>query len=376
MPTCESIVFRGRPAVRLESGAVEAVILPGGGHVARLSLADLDLNPLWEPPWPGVEPEDFDPARHVDYGGAEGRLLAAIAGHNLCLDHFGDVSPAEAAAGGCVHGEAPNLPWRVHDQGASAEEAWIAYGVECPEAGVRFTRTLRLGAGRPVATFDEEVVNLRRRDSAIGWQQHVTLGPPFVERGVTRLDLPARRGRTYPRSLGPADALRPDSDFAWPSAPGARGGEVRQDVYPSSPCASSICSALLEPEDGEGFVAAHNPRRGLTLLYAFPADVFPWAALWIENQSRTGPPWGGKAITWGLEFGATPLPTTRIETLSAGPLFGRRRFAVLPAKGSLRARYWAALARVPADWRGVERVRREEERLVVVERGAGRRVTL
>lgn len=376
MPSCQDCTFRGRRAIRLRTDALEAVVLPGGGHLASFRLDGVDVNPLWEPPWPAVEPADYDPVRHRAYGAGEGRLLSAIAGHNLCLDHFGDLSAAEAAAGGHFHGEAPNLPWTLHDRGASADGAHITYGLECPEAAVRFSRTLRMRVGEPVLTFEEEVVNLSRRDSPIAWQQHVTLGPPFVERGVTRLDLPARRGRTFPRSLGPADALRSDADFEWPAAPGARGGEVRQDVYPAAPGTLSVCGALLEPESGDGFVAAYHPRRGLLLCYAFPVETFPWTALWIENESQTGPPWGGRTTTWGLEFGTTPLPVTRIETLSAGPLFGRRRFAVLPARGTLRVRYHALLQRIPPDWKGVGRVTRSGAAIAIHESGTGRNLAV
>ena len=43
---------------------------------------------------------------HAEYGaGVEGKLLAGIMGHNLCLDLFGGPSDEEFAAGITVHGE-------------------------------------------------------------------------------------------------------------------------------------------------------------------------------------------------------------------------------------------------------------------------------
>ena len=66
------------------------------GHVAGLRLAGSDLNPLWEPPWPGIEPEDYDPAQFPEYGKAEGRLLASVVGHFLCLDRLGGVKWARS----------------------------------------------------------------------------------------------------------------------------------------------------------------------------------------------------------------------------------------------------------------------------------------
>jgi hypothetical protein len=373
MPSCDPTIFRDRRAVRLRAAPLEAVILPGGGHLASLRLDGLDVNPLWEPPWPSIEPEDFDLAKHAAaYGPGEGRLLASLAGHNLCLDHFGDLSPAEIDAGAGFHGEAPNNSWSVHKRAADASGARVTYGLECPDAGVRFTRTIRLHEGLPVVAFEEEVVNLRRRDAPLSWQQHVTLGPPFVEPGVTTLDLPATRGWTYPRPVGAGDLLQTDREFRWPTSPGASGKPLPLNVYPPGP-GCSVSAVLLEPEaGGPGWFAACNPKLGLLIAYIFDAALYPWTALWIENRATCAPPWNGKAVTWGIEFGTTPMPVTRIETLSAGPLAGRRRFAVLPAKGTLRTRFTATLHRIPADWKGVGGVLHQEDRITIRERGDAR----
>ena len=94
MLSCENYSFRGRRAIRLANDLIEVLLLLGGGHVARMSFLDLNLNPLWEPPWATMEPEEYDPKRNPEYGPSEGRLLASLAGHSLCLDHFGDLSPA------------------------------------------------------------------------------------------------------------------------------------------------------------------------------------------------------------------------------------------------------------------------------------------
>jgi hypothetical protein len=41
----------------------------------------------------------------------------------------------------------------------------------------------------------ENVENLTGVDRPVGWTQHVTLGPPFIERGVTEFRAPATRSK-------------------------------------------------------------------------------------------------------------------------------------------------------------------------------------
>ena len=372
---CDTITFHGRRAVRIANDRLELTALLGGGHIARMSLAGTDVNPLWEPPWTTMEPEEYDPVKNADYGPSEGRLLASLAGQSLCLDHFGELSAAEVAAGAYFHGEAPNLTWEVLDRGTQQDSCWLTYGADLPEAGVRFRRKISLQSLKSTVCFDEEVTNLRRRDIPLEYQQHVTLGPPFVEGGVTRVDIPAVQGRTFPRTLGPADRLKPDQDFAWPLAPGFKT-DIPVNVFSPKAPSYSLCTVLQEPNNGEAFIVASNPRLGLMLGYAFSREMFPWTALWEENCGTTDSPYNGRTRAWGIEFGTTPLPTTRMENLSSGPLFGMPRFMVLPARSVVRATYWAFLLEIPADWQGVKEIFRSTRKLTILEAGSKRQMEL
>ncbi len=367
----DETTFRGRRAIRLSNGRVELIALTGGGHIAAFRLLDSALNPLWEPPWPSIEPEQYDPARYPEYGTIEGRLLASIAGQTLALNHFGELSEAETAAGGYEHGEAPNLPWQVAEHAAGvagAAGASLTYGLELPEAGVRFRRRIVLRDGAAIAHFDEEVENLRRSDSPLAYVQHVTLGPPFVEPGVTRLDLPGTRAHTFPKSFGEIDPLLPDREFTWPEGPGL--GSL--DVFPDRAPLCSVCTVALEPGDGPAFVAASNRRRGLLLAYVFPAEAFPWTALWYENRGLDYAPYNSRTVAWGLEFGTAALPESRIAMLSSGPLLGRPRFGVLPARATCRTAYDAMLVPIPPDWRGVAHIAQQDDQFLITERDGGR----
>ena len=375
MLSCENYSFRGRRAIRLANDLIEVLLLLGGGHVARMSFLDLNLNPLWEPPWATMEPEEYDPKRNPEYGPSEGRLLASLAGHSLCLDHFGDLSPAEVAAGGYFHGEAPNLSWKVIGRDVQLNSTSLTYGLELPEAGIRFSRKVTLRPASSIVWFEEEIENLRRRDMPIEYQQHVTLGPPFLEGGVTRVGIPGAKGRTFLRSLGPADRLKPDQDFDWPIAPG-RDSEVSVDIFPECDQSYSLCTVVQKKYEGESFISAWNPRLGLMLGYVFPLDRFPWTALWEENGGTTDSPYNGRTRAWGIEFGTTPLPVTRMENLTSGMLFDKQRYRLLPARGSLRTQYRAFLLKIPEDWRRVDKMVESGTKLYVCDSLYGRQLAV
>src|SRR5436190_17863578 len=98
--------WREREAATLENDALRVTVLREGGHVAEILHKKSGVNPLWVPPWPTMDPSQYDPAKHPEYGlDAESKLLAGIHGHNLCLDLFGGPTPEEAAAGMTTHGE-------------------------------------------------------------------------------------------------------------------------------------------------------------------------------------------------------------------------------------------------------------------------------
>ncbi len=369
---CSAITFRDRRAIRLKSDSFEVVTTTGCGHLASLRIPDVDVNPLWEPPWPGIEPGDFDPDKHLDiYGPGEGRLLASLTGHSLCLNHFGDLTEAEEQAQGYYHGEASNLPWTVFAQRADADEARLEYGLDLPEAQMRFRRLLRIHPGESTLYINERTTNLIRSDAPFCCQQHVTLGPPFVEGGISRLDLPAQKGHTYPTAMGSLDPLMPNQPFAWPNAPRKAGGTLDLRHYPEE----RICygaTTLLQPEEDYGFTAVSNPKLGLVLIYVFPAEVFPWTSLWFEHQASEFLPYNGKTTTWGVEFGSCAMALKLMETLNAGPLFGVPRTGTLPARHTIEIDYQAQLLKIPSDWQGVERIEHRDGETIVWEIGARR----
>src|SRR2546430_17475373 len=95
-------LYQGRKAWKISNDKIDLVITPGGGHIASMTLRSgrgANLNPLWLPPWPSVEPGAWMKAGGA-YGDKPGaQLLSSIMGHNICLDFFGAPSDAEISAG-------------------------------------------------------------------------------------------------------------------------------------------------------------------------------------------------------------------------------------------------------------------------------------
>ncbi|HVV72813.1 MAG TPA: hypothetical protein VHI52_15170, partial [Verrucomicrobiae bacterium] len=183
--------YRGRRARTLENELLQIIVTCEGGHIAAVIDKTTKVNPLWSPPWPSLEPSQYDRIRHPQYGdNSESKLLAGILGHNLCLDIFGGPSESEAAAGMTVHGEASVAPYDISVKGEA-----LVQKANFPQAQLRFTRSIRLPAGSRIALISETVENLSQLDHPVAWTQHATLGPPFLEKGKTQFRATATKSK-------------------------------------------------------------------------------------------------------------------------------------------------------------------------------------
>lgn len=327
---------RSRRAVRVEDDHLRVTILVEGGHVAEILHKATGVNPLWTPPWPSIEPSAYDRERNREYGAdSESRLLAGIMGHNLALDIFGPPSTEEHAAGLTVHGEASVVSWSFE-----ADEGGLRARAQLPLSMLDVERRIRL-AGGGVLRIQETVTNLTAMDRPIAWTEHVTLGPPFVEHGRTRLRLPCRRAAVYPHDLGPAQVLEPGTQFVWPHGPTRSGGTVDLGVYPESSPTAAVTAQLVDEERTTAFFLAWHPGTRLLFGYSWPRADFPWIALWQENRSRRQPPWNGETVTWGIEFGASPWAEPRRARVDRASLFNTPVQRWLPAFGRVSVSYSA-----------------------------------
>ncbi len=335
------MTFRGRHATQIENDMLRVTVLAGGGHIAEILDKRSGVSPLWIPHWPTIEPGEYDPARHPEYGGgADASLLAGIMGHNLCLDIFGGPSAEEAAAGLPVHGETSVAPFAIDADGHRLRMEAVL-----PSAQLRVTRHMTLEDR--TLHIREAVENLAASDRPVGWTEHVTLGPPFLEKGATEFRIAADRSMVFETTFGLADYLIPGREFKWPDAPHAGGGQVDMRRCSDLPSSSAYTVHRMDPARQDAAFLAFSPRHRLLLAYTWRRADFPWLGIWEENASRAAAPWNGRTLTCGLEFGVSPFPESRQRMIERGTLFGTPGFRWIPARTRVEAAYSAELR--PAD---------------------------
>jgi hypothetical protein len=333
--------YRNRRAATIDNGAIRVTVLEEGGHIAEIADVSTGANPLWTPDWPSIEPSTYDRAAHGEYGdGADAPLLAGIMGHNLCLDIFGGPSAEEAAAGLPVHGEVSTARFAIESARSS-----LTMRVSLPQAQLRFERRIEL-VDRWVRVR-EQVENLTATDHPVGWTEHVTLGPPFLQKGRTQLRASAAQSKVFEGTFGPSDYLAPGVEFDWPLAPRAGGGAADLRVFNDASASSGYTAHQMDPARDHAFFVAFSPASRLAFGYVWRRADFPWLGIWEENHARPGAPWNRRTLTRGLEFGVSPFPETRRQMIDRGPTFGTPGYRWIPARATVEVEYWATLK--PAD---------------------------
>jgi hypothetical protein len=353
----------GRDAWILQSPALRVTVMQVGGHVAELVLrGDGEINPLWQQARPTIDPTEFIPEVHAGVygGGPAARVMSGLLGHSLCFPYWGNPSEAEYRCGMSFHGETGLLRWsRVAAETPAGSES-LALAVDLPESQTRFTRTLTVFGDEPVAYFDEEASNLSRLDRPVGWCEHVTLGPPFLKKGVTFFDATLTRGRVNGACEG--------EELRWPEGENGVGLHVVRDVELSR----FVDNFLVDPAREFGYFTAVNAESRLLFGYLFRRTEFRWLNLWEANSpAADGRP---AMLARGLELSNTPAHGS-LRTLVRQPtVFGVPAYEWLDAGGRLAKRFCAFGARVPGDFSGVRDVEVTPGFLEIVERNRGRSV--
>lgn len=348
------VQFHNRRAVQIENAALRLTVLEEGGHIAEILHKASGVNPLWIPPWPSIEPSSYDPQRHPEYGhDSESRLLAGIMGHNLCLDIFGVPSAEEAASGLTVHGEASVASYEI-----DGDETSLRMRARLREAALEVERSIRLEPDGDRIEITETVENLTATDRPVGWTEHVTLGPPFLARGVTQIRAPGSRSKVFEEDFAaPHGRHIPGAEFDWPLVPLRGGGFQDLRVFTDAEASGGFTANLMDPSRELVFFVAYSPASHLALAYVWRQVDFPWLGIWEENRSRYQPPWNGQTLALGLEFGVSPMPETRRQMIERGRMFGAPCFRWIPARSRVEVTYRAflrAVERIPeeAGWEG------------------------
>ena len=135
----------------------------------------------------------------------------------------------------------------------------------------------------------------------------------------------------------------------------AHGGTADLQRFTDRRESSAYTAHLMDPNRDHAFFVAFSAVSRLAFGYVWKRQDFPWMGIWEENHSRVGPPWNGRTLTRGMEFGVSPFPESRRQMIERGALFNTRTYRWLPAKGYVEVEYWALTSsrdRVPEtlDW--------------------------
>lgn len=372
--SAEAQTYAGRKAWTISNKKFKVIVTPGGGHIASMTLTggkNANVNPLWLPPWQGIDPQNWK-SSDKRFGDAPGApLLSGILGHNICVDFFGGPSAAETKAGLPVHGEAPALEWKPVNKTANS----ITYKTTLPKAQMDVSRTITLGSDS-LMWISETVKNNTAFDRPFGWQQHATFGPPFLKSGETFFDVGGKQSMVFPMEFSKGERLKRGATFEWPTGTDKNGNEIDLRAYPAGNKNSDFTTTRVSPDKKWGWFTVVNVKKNLLCGYVWPSKDYPWIANWEENKFRSGAPWFSKGVARGIEFGTTPWAYSRREAVTQGSLFKTPTYRWISAGASQTIGYGAFLVNVPAGTTGVREVSVNGNTVSIQLEGVDRTITL
>lgn len=331
--------FRGRGAVRIANDRIELVVLKNGGAFASLTLADGGdrMNPMW------------DSLRADREQGRPERATGAV-GHFVCVDGFGPPSSHEREAGMEGHGEAHRLAWTTEFAGESDDGGVLRQSVTLPRVREVLRRELQLLPGENVVYAKSSLTSLLDFDRPVNWAEHATIGSPFLERGVTVVDMSSSRAMTRPRTEASRNGLLHrlvgGKEFEWPMAPTRAGGLVDLRAAPQESHSLDHTGHRMDPGREWAFVTALHPLKRLLLGYIFRSSEFPWLQTW-ELYPRD------RLMARGLEFATQAFDLPRREVVTEGKLFETALFRWLPARSTIETGYLMFWTKTPEGFLGV-----------------------
>jgi hypothetical protein len=359
--------YHSRDVWQIETKEVRFSVTQVGGHIVEMVLKEGDgVNPLWLQARPTIDATEYVREKHEKLygGGSEAKLLSGLMGHNLCFPYWGDPSDAEYQAGMTFHGEAGIVRWTKLSEQQEGRRLLLKIAADLPESKTRFTRTISLVSGEPVVYFESRAENLAALDRPVGWCEHVTVGPPFLKKGVTIFDASLTRGRNSGDTSG--------KEFRWPTGQAETLLDLRtmRDIQRSG----LVNNFLVDPSREFAYFTAVNPELELLFGYLFRRADFPWLNIWEANEpARNGQP---AMLTRGLEFSNTPTHGSLKALVAVPSLFDVPAYEWLNARSSLVKKFCAFSVKVPQGFKGVRDIEVREKSLEILERDEGRTISV
>lgn len=364
MPTAASAATRiaetrlhGREALTIANDRMQLSVLPGGGFIGEVRLtsgrARADINPMRVPHYPTIDPHTFSYARHGGVYGTDvqARLMSGYMGHFTCFPQFGNQPEEFKAADYSQHGEALTVKWQRE---ASQD---LVMRAELPRTQYGFRRSIALLPDETAVTVTETVENLMIADRPLQWVQHVTLGPPFVEKDKMFADASVDRVML---GWGRSATLA-----AWPASANEKGVSHDYRVF------SGEVGKWLLQRQGRNWVTAYHADYNVLLGYIFDAQANPWLLDWQQNRTNMQKPWDGKVVARGFCWGDSLIQGAK-NAVAQGENFGVPQYSWIDGRASRSQTYTIFLAEIPAGYRGVADLKTENGFIVLTEKETGK----
>ena len=337
----------GMRALAIENECLRVtLLLDKGADIIEFRDKRTDVDVMWAAPAGLRAPLSAMPTAY----NPDGNYLDFYeGGWQTLFPTIGDPAEINGAKLG-IHGEACLLPWDWRLIEETDERASVELSCRMLRTPFLMTKTLTLRRGKRALWIDEVAENVGGVKLPLMWGHHPALGGPFID-GELLIDVPARRGTTFPRSFHPDfPASKP---FDWP--------KITDTLDVSRlPAIEGKWAGLCNATDlGEGWYAVTNPKLGLGFALAFDRAMFPNVWLWMVYEGMDHYPWYGQARCVALEPYSS-VPDNLEGSIRAGTALelsaGERR------KTSLCAMLYGAKGRVTrADMAGDVILREESE---------------
>ena len=321
--------------VRLENSNAVLLVSLNGGPYFDFHLKDLPINPInWR------QKESLKPS---------------FMGHFLCFDRWGPPTVSEQANGFNHHGEAYTEVWKLLSK-PQIQDGRMICSMMCslPMGGLQLVRKIELSEEEPVFFVTEEIKNLNKYGRMYNIVQHVSMAPPFLDT-TTLFD-----NNTIKGFEGKEDGSLNQEEIIlkWPEA--IHNGEkvsFRQfkNKWPR------VSSFLYDHNEKYGWVTACNTKQKIMLGYIWKTADYPWINFWryMENDIP---------MAFGMEFGTTGLHETFPVVAKKGKIFDQNIYDFIDANEVISKSFIAFLAKIPEDYKGVDKIEMENSLLTIKEK--------
>jgi hypothetical protein len=309
--------------VKMENNSSLLLVNLQGGAYFDFHLKELPINPIC---WRATKPE-------------ERRFM----GHFVCFDRWGPPSAGEKANGFLHHGEVNTLLWNL-TEAPHTVNGRLSGSMMCslPMAGLQLTRKLELSADEPVFFVTEEIKNLNKNGRLFNIVQHVSMAPPFLDKS-TLFDNNSLQGFEDKED---GSLTQDETVLKWPQAD-HNGVKVNLRQFEGD--WPRVSSFVYDRNDKYGWVTACNPEKNIMLGYIWETNDYPWVNFWRSMEN-------GVPAAFGMEFGTTGLHEPLPVVAKKGKIFGQNIYEFIDASEVISKSFTAFLAKIPSDYKGVERI--------------------